>query len=125
MVARPRHRRSTATRKARLVPERPHRTPVRTTELSLIRMGRFAILVSVPVAALEVEHFGFPMFALLMVALYIGYLAIWWSAFQTRRWEALALATVAIALAALYIDAHPPLWATAPDVAADIKPWQP
>ena len=124
MVARPGHSGSTATRKSRQRPERPHRTPVETTELSLIRMGRFVILFSVLVAALEAEHFGFPMFALLMVALYIGYLAFWWSAFQTRRLEALALATIAIALAALYIDAQPPLWVTGSEIGADIKPWQ-
>ena len=112
-------------RKSRLLPESSQRTQAETAELSLIRMGWFVILVSFPVAALETQHFGSPMFALLMVVLYIGYLAVWWSTVQTRRFEALALAAIAMALAAVYIGAELPLWGTGPDVGANVRQWQP
>ena len=105
--------------------ERPERTPGEKAELSLIWMGRFVILVSFPVAAMEAEHFGFPLFGLLMLALYIGFLAVWWRALQTRRLEALALAVIALALAALYIGAQLSLWGTGPDIGSDVKQWQP
>ena len=90
--------------------QRSQRTPAEAAELSLIRTGRFVILVSLPVAMMHIDQFQFNWLATLMVATYVTFLIRYWTAIQTRQSEAVALAVIAVALAVLYIGAGLSLW---------------
>ena len=87
---------------------RQQRVQATAAELSLVRLGRIVIFLSLPVAFADTAVFGYPLFSLLMNVLYVGYVAVWWPAIGTRRVEAVSLALIGLGLAAVY--AGVPLW---------------
>ncbi len=89
--------------------KRRHKPPEEAVERALAWLGRFVILASFPVAAFDNTLFGSPLLTLVMLALYVGYVVVWWPAL-TRRAEVAALAAGGLALAALYMGAAIPLW---------------
>ena len=93
---------------------RPERTPAEAAELSLVRMGRFVILASFLAVMGENTLMGFPLFSVLMLLLYVGYVAVYWIAIRTRRVEAATLGVIAVSLAVLYVGAAIPLWGRGP-----------
>lgn len=95
-------------RSTELVPPRSQRTSPNAVELSLVWLGRIVISASFPVAFVDVAVFGYPLFSVLMNVLYVGYVVVWWPSMRTRRVEAVCLALIGLALAALYSGA--PLW---------------
>ena len=103
-----------------LIPEWPQRPPAEAAELSLVRMGRAAILASMLLAFADATLFSFPLFSLLAVVLYVGYVVVYWAAIRTRRAEAVVLCIIALGLAALYIGAAVPLWEIGPALDAEV-----
>lgn len=102
-----------------LIPEQPQRTPAEAAELSLVRMGRAAILASLLLVFADATLFSFPLFSLLVVVLYVGYVVVYWGAIHTRRAEAVVLCVIALCLAVLYIGAEIPLWTVGPGLEAE------
>ncbi len=80
-------------------------TPAAADELSLVWTGRFVVLASIVLAFVDAAAFGFPLFSLLSVVLYVGYVVVYWPAVRTRHLEAAALGGISLSLAALHIAA--------------------
>lgn len=77
-------------------------------------MGRFVILASFLVVMGDYTLMGFPLFSVLMLVLYVGFVAVYWAAIRKRRFEAISLGVIAVGLAVLYVGAAIPLWGSGP-----------
>ncbi len=103
--------------------KRRQKPPEEASERALAWLGRFVILTSFPVAALEETLFGFPALAIMMLVLYASYVVFWWKALGPRRPEMAALAVIAVALTVLYVAAVVGLWGNGPDTGFTVEQW--